>query len=195
MTAFHERPSSGPTARRARILQAILPVIETSRLRLRAPRIEDFEAFAGMVLGPGGRFFGHPKSREDAWGEFIQLTGTWLLRGHGVWAVTEKPDPAVIGFVQIGAEPGDNEPELGYIFAPEVQGRGLATEAAMAARDQALGPDALDRLVSYIHPENSASIALATRIGGHLDPIAEAAMCEDDDCVVVRHAGPTGSAP
>ncbi|MEL7116896.1 MAG: GNAT family N-acetyltransferase, partial [Pseudomonadota bacterium] len=113
---FHETPTTGPCADRAAAMQALVPVIETDRLILRAPVIEDFQEFARIVLGPQGRYFGHPKTREDAWGEFMQITGTWYLRGHGAWMITLRETGALIGVVLLGAEPGDTETELGYLL-------------------------------------------------------------------------------
>ena len=188
MTAFHETAPEGPTANLAAAMQALVPTLHTDRLVLRAPVIGDFDAFAAMVLGPQGRFYGHRQTREDAWADFMQLTGTWYLRGHGAWTVTDKASGAVLGFVQIGAEPGDREPELGYLVSEAAEGKGIALEAAEAVRAQALGPFALPSLVSYVAPENSRSIALAGRLGTRRDEAAEADMPEDDRALVFRHA-------
>ena len=99
---FHETPPTGAAADLAAGMQALIPVLETERLVLRAPRIEDFDAFAAMVDGPRGAFFGHPKTRADAWEIFMQLTGTWPLRGHGAWTVTDRASGTVLGMVLIG---------------------------------------------------------------------------------------------
>ncbi|MEM6375152.1 MAG: hypothetical protein AAF686_02870 [Pseudomonadota bacterium] len=56
MTAFFETPSSGPSASLAAHIQSLVPVLETERLILRAPRMEDFNALANMLLGPRGKF-------------------------------------------------------------------------------------------------------------------------------------------
>ncbi len=188
MTAFHETPPNGPTADRARAMQALVPVIETERLILRAPMIEDYQVFASTVLGPNGKFFGEPKDGEEAWEIFIQIVGVWFLRGHGAWTITDRETGEVLGFVLIGAEPGDQEHELGYILTEAAQGKGFGAEATSAIRDLALGDFALPSLVSYVHKDNRASRALAERIGGQRDPKAEAALGEDDACVY-RHVG------
>lgn len=188
MTSFFETAPSGPTAALAEAMQALVPILETERLVLRAPRIEDFDAFAAMVLGPQGRHYGDCETRADAWSEFILLTGTWYLRGHGAWTVTEKASGTVLGFVQIGAEPGDHEPELGFLLSQDVEGQGIGREAAEAVRAQALGPFALPSLVSYVDPANARSIALALRLGATRDEAAEALMSEEDRTLVFRHA-------
>jgi RimJ/RimL family protein N-acetyltransferase len=165
MIAAHERPIPGPAADFAATLAARLPVIETTRLRLRAPRLSDFDAWAEIFTGPAGPHLGGPFDRDEAFTEFAATCGLWLIRGHGVWTVEPKAGGEVLGFVLIGFEPGDQEPELGYLFRPSAAGQGFATEAARALRDHAFGPMGMDRLVSYIDPENPASIRVAERLG------------------------------
>jgi RimJ/RimL family protein N-acetyltransferase len=165
MTAPHERPIPGPAANFAATLAAELPVIETERLRLRAPHLSDFDAWAEIFTGPAGPHLGGPFDRDDAFTEFAATCGLWLLRGHGLWTVEPKAGGEVLGFVLIGFEPGDQVPELGYLFRPMAEGQGFATEAARALRDHAVGPMGLADLVSYIDPENPRSIRVAERLG------------------------------
>ena len=168
---FHETPSAGPCAERATAMQGLIPELRTTRLVLRAPCIEDFQDFARIVLSPQGATYGAPKTRQDAWDLFMQVTGTWFLRGHGTWVITL--DGETIGFVQLGAEPGDMEPELGYILDVAFEKQGFGSEAAAAIRDVGLGDFALPSLVSYVDVSNTRSVALATRIGGVLDQTAD----------------------
>ncbi|MEM6637072.1 MAG: GNAT family N-acetyltransferase [Pseudomonadota bacterium] len=174
--AHHERPALGPAADFAESLAVLLPHIETETLILRAPRIEDFEVYAEIVARPEGRFLIDQPTRENAWFDFAQMTATWLLRGHGVWTVVCKADRAVpMGFVLIGFEPGDHEPELGYMFREVAEGFGFAFEAARAARDHAFTAMDLPTLVSTVDPENLRSRRLAEKLGGVRDACAEAA--------------------
>ncbi|MEM1373163.1 MAG: GNAT family N-acetyltransferase [Pseudomonadota bacterium] len=178
----HEFPATGPSVALAQAIQALIPVLTTERLTLRAPRIEDFAAYARMAEQPSARFiFGEIPSRTRAWFDFGQLIATWLLRGHGMWTVEAEGE--VQGFVLIGFEPGDDEPELGFMFLPEAEGKGIAFEAATAARDYALSALGLTTLVSYIDHENARSIALAKRLGGIRDTDAE----KHDDTVTYRY--------
>jgi RimJ/RimL family protein N-acetyltransferase len=48
-----------------------------------------------------------------------------------------------------------------------VWGRGYATEGGRAALDHAFTVLGRDRVVSIVHPENAASIAVMTRLGIH----------------------------
>ena len=165
MTPPHEHPIPGPAADFAATLAAQLQVIETTRLRLRAPTLADFDAWAEVLTGPAGVHLGGPFSRDEAFIEFAASCGMWLLRGFGPWAVEPKAGGDVLGFVLIGFEPGDREPELGYLFRPMAEGRGLATEAVIAVRDHALAALRMGRVVSYIAPANTRSLRLARRLG------------------------------
>ncbi|MGB5066295.1 MAG: GNAT family N-acetyltransferase [Albidovulum sp.] len=180
-----EQPSTGPAAAFAASLCALIPAIETGNLRLRAPRIGDFDDWAAIECDERGRYLGGPMRREDSWLDFTQATATWLLRGHGLWSVESKADRALFGFVLIGFEPGDHEPELGYLFSEAAEGRGLALEAARAARSHAFDTLGWDTLVSYIDHGNDRSVRLAERLGATRDQGAEAAF--DEPVLVYRH--------
>lgn len=51
---------------------------------------------------------------------------------------------------------------------PPRLGQGMATEAAAAIRDEALGPLRAERLVARIQPANHASARVAARLGMRL---------------------------
>lgn len=185
----HEIATPGPAADAAARMQAALPRLETARLILRAPRLEDFEIYARIGASDRGRHLvADNTDRAALWLDFTQMVATWLLRGHGVWTVEARTDGAVLGFVLIGFEPGDHEPELGYLFRETAEGRGYAQEAATAARDHALTTLALPGLVSTIDPDNARSIRLATRLGAARDCAAEAA--HGNTIRVYRHPTP-----
>ena len=171
----HERALPGPAAAFAAALSARLPVLDTPRLRLRAPRLGDFDAWAEIFCGPAGPPLGGPFTRDQAFAEFAAAVGTWLLRGHGPWTVEPRDGGAALGFVLIGFEPGDAEPELGFLFRPAAEGRGYALEAATAARDHArrLG---LPSLVSYVAPDNRRALRLADRLGARRDGVLDGAQ-------------------
>lgn len=163
------------TAERLAAAQALVPELATRRLRLRAPRLEDFQLYAEIALAPEGRFLMETQTREDAWFDFAQMTSLWMLRGYGLWSVDVVDTGVLAGFVVIGFEPGDHEAELGYMIGAEHRGHGYAVEAAAAVRDHAFTRLGLDTLVSTIDRDNPASKAVATRLGGLRDEIAEAA--------------------
>lgn len=157
--------------------RAALPVIETGRLRLRAPEIGDFALWHRIHTGPGAEFLDGPLAPETAWEGFCTYLAGWLLHGHGPFVVVHKADGTTLGFVFLGYEWEDEEPELGWFFAEEARGRGYATEAAAAVRDWGLG--LLDGFVSCVDPANAPSTALARRLGAVRDAAASARLGTD----------------
>lgn len=174
MTAPHLIPTPGPAAAFASSLAARLPRLETPRCRLRAPRLDDAPHWIEILGGDAEGHLGGPFDEDEAFTEFAAIVGLWLLRGHGLWTVTDRQD-AVLGFVLLGFEPGDREPELGFLFTRAARGRGLAQEAARAARAHGLGALGLPGLVSYIAPGNAASRRLAERLGARFDGMVDGA--------------------
>lgn len=165
MTPRHLLPTVGPAEEIAAVFAAIVPRLETSRTRLRAPRLDDFEAYRSIVGAGRGRFLGGPMSDEDAWFDFISMSSCWMLYGHGGWAVEDRGNGDLLGFVILGLEPGDHDVELGFLFLETAEGKGYAAEAATVARDWAFGELCLATLDSYIDSGNARSIALARRLG------------------------------
>jgi RimJ/RimL family protein N-acetyltransferase len=184
MTAAHLIPLPGPAADFGAKLRGALPVIRTARCILRAPVLEDAPAWERIMVPDSEGHLGGPNDPDDAFVEFAATVGTWLLRGHGLWTVTDRAD-AVLGFVLIGFEPGDQAPELGWLFLPEARGQGYAAEAAAAARAHALGPAGLPELVSCIDASNTPSRRLAERLGARRDGTI---ATPDPDTEIWRHA-------
>ncbi|WP_299048268.1 GNAT family N-acetyltransferase [uncultured Tateyamaria sp.] len=163
MTFPCETPRTGAASLFAVALQGHLPILATDRLILRAPRVTDFDTYAGIACTDRGKHLGGPMTREDAWLDFSQMTSTWLLHGHGLWTIGHAGD--IAGFVVLGFEPGDAEPELGYLLTTQSEGKGLAFEAAQAALSHAWDTLGWSTLVSYIDPANTRSIKLAQKLG------------------------------
>lgn len=178
MIAPHEIPGLGPLAALAGRMQALVPPLATERLLLRAPKIDDFDLFAGIAGSERGAGIGGPMEREAAWAAFMQMTGTWYLRGHGAWSICHGG--RAVGFVLIGFEPGDREPELGFLLDAEAEGKGIAFEAARAVMAHARDDLGMTTLVSYVDGANARSISLALRLGARRDAEAEAALPEAD---------------
>jgi RimJ/RimL family protein N-acetyltransferase len=190
MLAHEKPPEPGPLADRAAALRGALPVLTTTRLRLDAPDLTDFPAWAEILCSPRARYMDGPYSRDAAYTEFAAMLGTWVLHGHGVFALRPRNGGAALGFICLNLEPGDQEPELGFFVTEAAEGQGLAAEAAEAVRDWARG-QGFASLVSYVDPDNQRSVRLATRLGAVRDPAAEAtyAATPDAGIAVFRHWG------
>lgn len=166
----------------AETIRSAIPTLETDRLCLRAPTLEDLPFWTMLLESDTAGHLGGPFTSEQAWEAFCVYTAGWALHGHGLLSV-ETLEGGFLGFVHVGLEWADEEPELGWMILPEHRGQGYATEAAAALRDWAvdlLGPGTF---VSYVAASNVASNALASRIGGD----AETGAPYGDDVTVWRH--------
>ncbi|GKY89340.1 GNAT family N-acetyltransferase [Sinisalibacter aestuarii] len=173
-------------------LRGMLPRLETARLVLRAPVIEDFETYRAIMMSERAVYMDGPLSRREAWLDFVQCIANWHLRGHGLFTVTAGDSGETLGFVNLTMEHGDREPELGWFVTEEAEGAGYAFEAAEAVRDWGLRVAKLTAMVSYIDPPNARSINLATRLGGWHDPAASAEVSQEQGgaVAVYRHWPP-----
>jgi RimJ/RimL family protein N-acetyltransferase len=162
-----------------------IPTITTQRLILRAPRVDDFPEYAAMLATPRAQGMGGPYSTKEAWGLFCHDVAGWALFGHGALMIDLSTTGECIGQVGINHGPLFAEKELGWLVYEGQEGRGYATEAAAALRDWAGEVLGLRNLVSYIHPRNHQSIAVAARLGAYLDGTAPRL---DPDDLVYRHA-------
>lgn len=142
-----------------------IPVLETERLTLRAPSIADFEAEAEFYATDRSKGVGGPLARDLVWRGFASLIGHWILRGYGYWGVEEKATGAYCGHVGLWYPEGWPEPEIGWTLMANAEGRGIAREAALAARDFAFGPLGWTTAISLISHDNVRSQALAERLG------------------------------
>ncbi|WP_265562660.1 GNAT family N-acetyltransferase [Sphingomicrobium arenosum] len=148
------------------------PTLETERLVLRHYQPDDWDAYYAIVADHSTMRFvgGRGSSREDAWRRWLASIGSWQIIGYGGWAVTRLEDGALIGTCGIfnawrGIDGGfEPDPELGYIFAPEGRGKGLAfeaTSAALAWLDAEHGVS----IWAIIDDDNAPSRKLAGKLG------------------------------
>lgn len=167
-------------------MQAV-PVLETERLRLRAPTRADFDLFAETLMSDRARYMDGPMSYARAWHDFAADAASWILNGFGPWSIEEKASGAYCGGVLLHHPPLFPEREFGWALQAEAEGRGFAFEAACAVRDFAFRRLGWRTLVSYIDAGNARSIALAERLGATRDDAA-AKPQGDPTCLVYRHS-------
>lgn len=146
-----------------------MEVLETGRLRLRPWRAEDAARHAEMLADPDSvRFItpdGKPQDANGAWRTMCSIVGHGVLRGYTMFAVEEKASGLWVGRIGPWYPEGWPGIELGWGLHPAVRGRGYATEGARAALDWMFGTLGLNEVISLIKPENTASIAVARRLG------------------------------
>jgi RimJ/RimL family protein N-acetyltransferase len=146
-----------------------IPTIETARLRLRAPRATDFDAYAAFRGSERARILGGPYSRSEAFEQMAALVGHWHLRGFGRWMVADLGTDTPLGVVGLFHPEDWPEPEIAWSVFDAAEGRGIAHEAAVAARTYAFDTLGWSTAVSLVAPANGRSAALARRLGAWRD--------------------------
>jgi RimJ/RimL family protein N-acetyltransferase len=147
--------------------------LDTERLILRPPALEDFEEYASMFADPEVMRFigidGKPMSRFGAWQSFSGQVGHWHLRGFGMFSVIDRQTGDLIG--RVGPLQPEEWPdfEIGWTLRSQYWGRGYATEAARACLPYAFEELGRQRIISLIAPENQRSIRVAERLGERLE--------------------------
>jgi RimJ/RimL family protein N-acetyltransferase len=149
------------------------PTLETTRLRLRAHRLDDFEASFAMWSDPAVTRFigGKPSTEQQAWMRLMSYAGHWALLGFGYWALEEKATGLFAGEVGFANFKRDiapsmrDVPELGWALATRFHGQGYGTEAVRAVVDWGDARFGATRTVCLIDPDNLASIRVAQKCG------------------------------
>lgn len=139
-----------------------IPVLETARLILRAPREVDSKAVARLAgdrrIAENMTRIPHPYRIEDA-KQFIASINR--QEGEGIFAVTL--DSALIGMCSV--ELRERTAEIGYWLGVPYWGNGYATEAARAVIDYAFGVLGHSTLESGARVSNPASRRVLEKCG------------------------------
>jgi RimJ/RimL family protein N-acetyltransferase len=129
MTLLEERPAEA-------LREQSIPVLETERLILRAPRLEDAKAIATLAndrrIAENTARIPHPYRVADA---EAFIAGVNVPGGEVVFLITDLDD-AILGACGVSALDGQG-PELGYWLGVPFWGQGYATEAVRAVIDYA----------------------------------------------------------
>lgn len=165
-------------------LSFTIPSVETARLILRAPHADDLPRMTDFFASERSHMVGGPKDPMECWQSLVSRLGHWALRGYGIWHLTERATGAFSGWAGMINAPGWDEPELGWALMADAEGKGLAFEAATAARDFATRHQGLGGMISYIAHANDRSRALAERLGATYE--REGALL-GKTCQVWRH--------
>lgn len=118
-------------------------MIETSRLLLRPPNIEDWTGYFALwnqappapKLAPSARAL----DEEQAWARLLRFIGHWRCFDYGPFVAIDRVSNSIIGdvgFALTRRSPGrafDNAPEGMWRIDQSHQGQGFAKEAMQAA--------------------------------------------------------------
>jgi RimJ/RimL family protein N-acetyltransferase len=129
MTLLEERPAEA-------LREQSIPVLETERLILRPPRLEDAKAIAALAndrrIAENTARIPHPYRVADA---EAFIAGVNVPGGETVFLITDLGD-TILGGCGVGVLDGQG-PELGYWLGVAFWGKGYATEAVRAVIDYA----------------------------------------------------------
>lgn len=142
-----------------------IPSLQTERLILRAPAPRDYDAFCAFRRSPRSAGIGGPFPQDGAFTGFAALIGHWHLRGFGRWIVAGRDSDEPLGIVGPFFPDDWPEPEIAWSLFDGAEGRGIAQEAAIAARAFAYKVLGWTTAMSAIMAGNQRSVALAKRLG------------------------------
>lgn len=141
------------------------------RLALRPPGASDLDAYTRYCQSPRTAFAGGPFTEVNAFEKLAEMIGHWAIRGHGRYVLERDGEPiGHAGPLSIG--PGT--PELTWsLWTDAAERHGYATEAAKTVADHLLKDCNWPVLDILIQKDNTASHAVAGRLGArHTDRAA-----------------------
>ena len=150
--------------------RAVVPIIETQRLRLRPFAASDaaglHEAFGDAEAM---RYWNVAPAQDLA---VTAKNIEWLVNyspyAHASWAVTGRHDGRFVGMVNYHhREARDRRLEIGYILVRRYWHQGLASEAVSGLLRHCFETLRTHRVEAMIAPENAASIRLVDSFFSH----------------------------
>ena len=143
--------------------EGCIPVLETSRLILRAPHLGDAKAVAALAndkrIAENTRRIPHPYRRSDA-DDFISAIN---IPGAEIAFLITLHDETVIGACGIAIQ--DNAPDVGYWLGAKYWDQGYATEAVRALVDLGFTELGHDTLHAGARVTNPASRRILEKCG------------------------------
>lgn len=140
-----------------------IPVLETERLVLRAPRLEDAKAVALLAndrrIAENTRRIPHPYRRVDA-DDFISAVN---VSGNEIAFLITLHDETIIGACGIATQ--DGAPDVGYWLGVKYWGKGYATESVRALIDFGFTELCHDVLQAGARVTNPASRRILEKCG------------------------------
>jgi len=141
-----------------------IPVLESERLALRTPRLEDAKSIVALVndrrIAENTLRIPHPYGLADAQ---AFLTAVNTTDDETAFLITTR-DGRIVGACGIAKLDGET-PEIGYWLGVHFWGRGYATEAVRAVIDHAFGDLGYDRLLAGARVSNPASRRVLEKCG------------------------------
>ena len=169
-----------------------IPRLETERLVLDVPHLDDLPAMIEWFKSPRSAFIGGPvEDSSEIWGALLRTLGHWQVRGYGFWHLKEKETGAMCGYTGFLHKLDWPEAELCWGVYDGYEGKGFAFEAATCTRAYGAKHLGISAPISIIDTDNARSIALAKRMGATLE---KTELFQDYMCHFYRHPTVTSEA-
>lgn len=140
---------------------------------MRETRRSDRADFARLMGNPHVMLYVAPQplTEAESWSKLLLKAGTWQLMGLGNWIVCDKHNGAFLGEISFFDAVRDLTPDLGdalevgWSYLPEVWGKGIATEAAIAAHNWYDASGFENPTFCIVNSKNGASLGVAEKCG------------------------------
>src|SRR4029079_18713367 len=140
--------------------------LETPRLILRPPRLDDLEGWSEMMADEvAARFIGGVAPLSVCWRQLMTLIGAWHAHGFAMFSVMEKETGRWVGRLGPWQPEGWPGSEIGWAIVPDAWVRGDAGEGAIAPTNGALDTLGWSEIIHSIAPGNVASQRVAQKLG------------------------------
>lgn len=137
----------------------------TDRLQLRPYRNDEAHLLHSIIGDLRVVFWRKEAGTLEEAEDWLNRNKEHAKHGQGLWGVFERETDKFVGQCILQPLPETGEPEIGYHFRVEAQGRGFATEAATRLLDYGFREIKLPRIVAVVLPENGPSQAVMKKIG------------------------------
>ncbi|QDK44845.1 N-acetyltransferase [Bdellovibrio sp. ZAP7] len=141
--------------------------ILTDRLELRPHRPDDVDFMVELNSDPEITRYvpDGPIDAAQASKLIASIRSQFLDRSIGRFVVIEKQTRKKLGWCGLKWIEDIQEIDLGYRFMKSAWGKGYAREAAQACLDYGFNTLKFEKIIAQIMPANTASVALAKRLG------------------------------
>lgn len=145
-------------------------ILKTARCRIREMTVEDVDGLYEIYQDKRiTRYMEDLYEDKAAEREYVReyISSIYGFYGFGMWLVERLDDHKLIGRAGLSIREGYEDPELGYVIRTDEQLKGYAFEVCSAIMDYAEKELEVSALNAMIHPDNTASIRLITKLGFH----------------------------
>jgi RimJ/RimL family protein N-acetyltransferase len=142
-------------------------MLVTWRLLLAPVAFADLADLIGLKTDPRAFavMLGGVRTPAQVQAELAEDQAFWGRAGVGMWTVRDRGDGGFVGLAGIMDRPDGRGLSLRFAISPDLQGHGLAREAAGAALRDALERAGLPRVVAVTRQDNYASRTVLGGIG------------------------------